>query len=101
MAFSIGQKVVYLGDPDQRELHPCEVVPEVGPVYTVRWVGESDYGRPALRLVEIVNPEMHYSRGVSELCFPMGRFRPVVERKTDISVFERLLDTTKYRETAL
>jgi hypothetical protein len=44
-----------------------------------------------VRLHEIRNPDVKYCDGTTECAFDVRGFRPVTERKTDISVFKRML----------
>jgi hypothetical protein len=67
--------------------------PEKGRIYSIRHIGYSDFkGHWCLRLVEIVNPEVTappFRPG--EPTFHARRFRPLVSRPTNISVFTALL----------
>jgi len=45
-----------------------------------------------LRLDEIVNPITNWITGPDEIAFIAARFRPVTEKKTDISIFTRMLN---------
>lgn len=104
--FQVGDKVVCINNrwpPGTGWGH--EALPEVGVTYTIREIlitpccldgvwGE----RAALRLAEIVNPAAEYQIGPSpfhiakrEPAFGAHRFRPLVARKTDISIFKRML----------
>lgn len=93
--FRVGQKVVCIGGK-RIGGHGTEAIPEFGSVYTVREFG-ADGG---IRLVEIVNPPLAYIEGFFECTFAVESFRPVVERKTDISVFTALLTPSKSKVTA-
>ena len=87
MAFHVGKKVVcvdFEGEAEYRAWYPDVVLPERKVVYTVRKVFERD-GCEALLLNEIRN------RDTPEAGFRSFRFRPVVERKTDISIFQKML----------
>lgn len=93
MIFRVGQKVVCI------KAHPewvraCCAVPLVGRTYTVR--GIDDTG--GLLLEEIVNRHHPFAFDIStgrlspgEASFYVDRFRPVVERKTDIAIFTEML----------
>jgi len=62
-------------------------VPKVGTVYTVGWIGLHWSDKQLIDLVEAPSPgSASFSRGYSAECF-----RPVVERKTDISIFQAML----------
>jgi hypothetical protein len=86
MTFRVGQKVVCVND-NGRSLRPSwEILPVRGETYTIRCIE----GR-AVRLAEIINDPFPYSEGLGELKFLASRFRPIVERKTDISIFTKML----------
>jgi len=89
MAFRVGQKVVCVDDSDWvASLLNMPNRPVRGRVYTVRGLYEN-----AIYLEEISNPpQARWKNGdVAEACFFARRFRPVVERKTDISAFTKML----------
>lgn len=59
-------------------------------VYTIRWIGERESdGGPGVMLDEVWGG-FHEAFEV-EYCFCITRFRPIVERKTDISIFTAVL----------
>lgn len=94
--FVVGQKVVLIKPFPDHEIERAEadgvILPSMAVVYTVRDIepGVGLYvGRFALRFIELVNPP-HHSNGL-EPAFVHTMFRPVVERKTDISIFKRML----------
>lgn len=102
--FHVGQKVVCVDG----KFHPdfCDVpcLPVEGAVYTIRAIelmtavtGERS---PIIKLVEIVNPVMEWEIGDEEFGFVPRRFRPLVERKTDISLFKAMLNPSKEQVTA-
>jgi hypothetical protein len=64
--------------------------PDVGVVYTVAAAWTNKHGKELLQLVELRIPKKHRKNG-----FNAERFRPVVERKTDISIFTAMLKTQK------
>ncbi|WNV09994.1 hypothetical protein [Tardiphaga sp. 709] len=97
MTFRVGQKVVCVAQC--RAKLPCEVMPRMGQIYTIRSICDYDDGIPGLLFAEIRNPELHYADGFGECDFNALKFRPVVERETDISVFHEILRTTKAPET--
>jgi hypothetical protein len=89
--FWIGQKVVCVDDRGlAAALHQDEVGPLVGDIYTVRGLICVN-GQHGVKLFEIVNPPHQYWGETRECAFYARRFRPVVEKKTDISVFEEIL----------
>jgi hypothetical protein len=89
MAFRVGQKVVCVDDaiPTFARLvrwvfrFPWNL--RRGEIYTIAKV--SNIAGPTVTLIEVKNPPL------PEGAFWARRFRPVVERKTDISVFEAML----------
>lgn len=90
--FTVGQKVVRVGG-NARPNVPA-VWPEIGKIYTVRAINVWDYG-VLLHLHEIDNSHMvpEYSR--IEPGFQAQFFRPVIQRKTDISIFKAMLNPSK------
>jgi hypothetical protein len=76
-------------------------LPEEGGIYTIRTIGVVIPGRVHVRLEELINPILDYAfKGPIEQAFDHVMFRPVQPRKTDISIFTRLLNTTPVREDA-
>lgn len=92
MTFRVGQKVVCIGKFPQSRLDlPFVTFPEFEQVYTVRANVLGHNGKteaPGILLLEIKNSIG--PRGV-EYNFHPTRFRPLVERKTDISIFTKML----------
>lgn len=89
--FRVGQKVVCIKGAERSPYTIGGWCPKTGGVYTVRGV----YDGPlylVIHLEEYRHPDgdMH---GV-EHGWDATRFRPVVERKTDIEIFRRMLNTT-------
>ena len=89
--FRIGQKIVCVYD-DIPEPWASHLIPiKIGDVYRVRGLPISPTGRPGIYLAGIHNP-------VHEV-FDMERgycreyFRPAVEKKTDISIFTKILNS--------
>jgi hypothetical protein len=95
MTFRVGQKVVYIG-PDFRG-HPMVghfrlSVPIPNEVYTIRQHAPRKEGDGYL-LNEIRNAEhVCPTNGLCEISVYAGHLRPVVERKTDISIFKAMLN---------
>ncbi len=91
MMFRVGQKVVCISEQHNKDYFTCEV-PLLDCVYTVR-----DLDDDGIRLVEIRNRIMLTQNTITralanlEPSFWQIDFRPIVERKTDISVFKRML----------
>jgi hypothetical protein len=102
MMFHVGQKVVCVDDEfgfaDRLSLRE---LPVKGNVYIIRDMplGMAIDGsrRIGLLLQGIKNNEG--PRGI-EHCFNPMRFRPIVERKTDISIFRLLLNPANHKELA-
>lgn len=93
MTFRVGQKVACI--------KAASIIPYIRPhdtvngrIYTVRDVYACPAtGKPALRFEEHINP-IHPTYGV-ECGYFAERFRPVVERKTSISIFTQMLNPSK------
>lgn len=107
MAFQVGQKVVCIGTkgtPNFDWAAWCAywkvVTPTRGETYTVRDTRIGRDGRQHLHLIEIVNPIVPFRDAPDqEKWFWAEAFRPVIEKKTDISIFTKLL-APKQLETA-
>lgn len=101
--FQVGQKVVCVDDDFSNYGDRLGILlsrgvhfPAIGQVFTVRELDVSFQGEPFIRLVEITNPVMSFKgNGISEIAFHADRFRAVTTRKTDISCFTAILNTTK------
>lgn len=96
--FRVGQKVVCVDDNPNGD---SGVFPKEGSIYTVSWCSEwynpiSSRALICVRLAEINRPK---SRLGFVFPYRATRFRPVVERETDISVFQKML--TDHRLPAL
>ena len=100
--FHIGQRVICVDDNiigengvfDRAFTERCPHLPVKGRTYTVRgfivpYAGYS--GTPGMLLEEIVNPPYRYVEGTFEPSFFPSHFRPLAERKTDISLFTAML----------
>lgn len=88
MSFHVGQKVVCINDDWTHPLRRLVgTVPRKGAIYHVR--GFDRFAPAFIYLVEIVN--MVPPTFTSEPAFLAESFRPIVERKTDISIFTKLL----------
>lgn len=100
MAFRSGQKVVCvkLIPVNAGYGYGIEIVPTVGEVYTIRETG-TFYDLQFVRLNEIHNHPRLYAIGTVECWFTADAFRPAIERKTDISVFRRILDDVSAGKT--
>jgi hypothetical protein len=94
MTFRIGQKVVCVAENPSWKDYVAFSFPRMGEVYTVRSIGPAYRSRRdeseglCIRLNEIRNRPAGCGE---EPNFLAARFRPVIERKTDISVFTEIL----------
>lgn len=98
MSFHIGQQVVCIKDFHRIPARfPHLKIPQKGSIYTIReFCPEKDInGNIGLYLEEIINtePVLFLSSTMREACFGASHFRPV--RKTDISIFTAMLQTSK------
>lgn len=100
--FSIGQKVVCIGENWEfyEELLPRITLPIKDAVYTIRDIRPSMYGSDYLGLLleEITNPIMAEGPFMLEPSLDATSFRPLVEQKTDISIFQKITDKVFKRE---
>jgi hypothetical protein len=93
MKYKIGQKVVCIDNVPTKGRFWAHDIPVVGRVYTVSGFTYSLYDDSlCLRLEEIQNISS-FKR--DDLGYRAVRFRPVAEKKTDISALQRL---TKVKE---
>lgn len=92
--FRVGQKVVCVNDGLHPQTGKATSV-KAGTVYTVSGVARNNdchgYGGIAIREADPVHHIMF---------FAAWRFRPLAERKTDISQLQRMLTDTKVEERA-
>jgi len=101
--FTVGQKVVLVRSfgaiSSLRAAVDGVTLPVQGVTYTVReFDPDLSNGVLCIRLVELMN-EPHDWDGL-EPSFEASLFRPVVERKTDISCFKAMLNPSKEQVTA-
>lgn len=96
--FRIGQRVVCVND--RWITLNGENVPRAKKIYTVRSINagcvnqESTY----IRLIEVRNPPIQYANAYCEAAFDVEGFRPLIEKKTDISIFTKLLNNVPLHE---
>ena len=85
--FYVGQKVVCIDDSDSTGPVPVQR----GKIYTIAnpFIGNR-LGKPCVTLIEFP-----FHKGMWK-----DRFRPVVERKTDISIFIEMLNPAQVKEPA-
>ena len=105
MAFRVGQKVVCIGgDGTPKPIGYWKswarewgiTLATRGNIYTIRCVRVAADGTQRVRLIEIVNPIIEFNNAPSqEMWFWASHFRPIVERKTDISIFTKMLTSKK------
>ena len=96
--FHVGQRVVCIDDIGCAPGSEFPYIPIKGSIYTVRGFVSPHVGyerTPGMLLEEVVNAPWEYNEGVVEPSFHPYHFRPVVQRKTDISVFKRMLDNVR------
>lgn len=94
--FRVGQKVTPKNDrPWEWEGDGCSY-PQFGVVYTIRALEMQEDGLYLL-LDEVRNEPCQFDEGFGEQNWEAVEFRPVVERKTDISVFTKMLTGKKVR----
>lgn len=100
MTFRVGQKVVCVDDVGHGRYTPFPAGNDLegltkGEVYTILYVGVS-FGGSVVRIEEI---RRRFSLIVDdENFYAAARFRPVVESKTDISIFKKMLIPAKGRQ---
>ena len=99
--FYVGQKVVCIND-DWSTHSSWKLVPNKptqNKVYHIRKIVMYTYSNgvtEGLYLIEIENPLHPWKlNGIVEIAFPANRFRPVVEKKTDIFIFTAMLNPSK------
>lgn len=103
MTFRVGQKVAQFKPwPDNDTAYPDVSFTRMGVAYTIREI-LMVRGVTALRFVELRNPEHRYAGFANpiEQPFPAAFFRPVVERKTDISIFTAMLNPSQVTVDAM
>lgn len=97
MTFYVGQKVVCVyagGDPAFDDWDESERI-VVGQIYTIRRVYIDHDGEDCVWLDEVQRSHLSRIDWGPDVGYGAYRFRPVVERKTDISIFEEILRNTK------
>jgi hypothetical protein len=91
MTFQVGQRVVCVDASANPEYGHNGLIE--GRIYVVRGI-RSEIPNPPHWGVYIEGIPGHWRLPVGEIPFHPRRFRPIAERKTDISVFEELLTST-------
>jgi len=90
----VGMKVVCVDGTRNDKCDGPEVWPTKASVYTIRGIRRSAfYGTTQIYLAEINNPPLRYwdEPEPYEGAFNVSRFKPLRERKSDISVFRAML----------
>ncbi len=100
MAFRIGQKVVCVDDGarEPRRWWPgCAV--KRGEIYTIRGFVTAPYdGIPCILVEELRNIIAHKGIIDDDAGYRIERFRPLVEKKTDISTLTALLNPLNHKK---
>lgn len=97
--FHVGQKVVCVKRDSWKPMYSGESAPVWRGVYTIRNISMGDDGKAYLMFDEIKNPHI-YRIPHPEARFRSIHFRPVVTRKTDISIFKAMLNPQNLRTDA-
>lgn len=102
MSFRVGQRVVCIDAGPEKTAPDHRWVPGEEPVegqtYTVRRCFADGQGELLLWLNEVCRAPLSRALYGEDAGYGAFRFRPVVERKTDISIFTKMLDTTRVNE---
>lgn len=93
--FRVGQKVVCIDSPTSDVRPPWREFPRKGAVYTVR--GDRPHFEPSILLEEIISD---VGWDGYEAGFAARRFRPIVERKTDIGFAHEILRKVSRKQGA-
>lgn len=104
MTFRVGQKVVCIGSNENPKLSDAadkaHRKPDINQIYTIRSMFAWKH-LVLVRLYEVDNRHLMPIMGVSvEPGYDSRGFRPLVERKTDISIFTRMLNPSKVEANA-
>lgn len=96
--FRVGQKVVCVNTSPLFAGTRCAPVSKGG-IYTIRWVGECPYEPWRDIGLTVRLQEVMFDSGPkwSDFVIPAIRFRPIVERKTDISALMALLNPANHK----
>ena len=98
MTFRVGQKVCCIRTKWFEPPMKGEVFPVLGGVYTIREIVRcADEGPAGLKFYELTNPRFYDG---TDCDFRADNFRPIVERKTDISIFTQMLNPSKVEANA-
>jgi hypothetical protein len=103
VTFRVGQKVVCVDDEAHQKFTPFPARSDLeglaeGEIYTVSYVGV----RLGVKVVRILEIKRSWNSFIDEENFyAAARFRPVVERKTDITCFKEMLTPSPVTVDAL
>lgn len=89
MNFRIGQRVACIKEGDWMDALDVPNRPKGGSIYTIREKASDGIG---LLFHEIRNPRTLHQEGLTEPAWHPHRFRPLVDRKTSIEVFQKMLN---------
>lgn len=98
--YRIGQEVECINDETSAGcIWDHETTPPVkGHIYVIRSLGRATDGHSGLRLNGLMLSGSSKSHGkFHDLPFRADRFRPLVVQKTDISIFQKLLNPNNHR----
>jgi hypothetical protein len=101
MMFRVGQRVVCVDADSGEGEWPSGSRPVLGQIYTVRSIEPTILNSAGLKLVELCLTSTPGHCGIiskkiyKDAAYRAARFRPIVERKTDISVFKAMLTSIK------
>jgi hypothetical protein len=101
--FKIGEKVVCVnaGTTPGNRGGECWCAGEQlykGHVYTIRSIHLDRYGDRVVWLDEVRRGDLARAEWGDEVGYCVTRFRPIVEKKTDISAFTHILDRANTKE---
>ncbi len=99
MTFRVGQRVVCVDAEAHGRYTPWAHSGELdglrrGAIYTIRKIGIYNES-PIVLLEEISRPTRGGWEHYGEIGYHPARFRPIVERKTSIEVFQRMLNPSE------
>lgn len=94
--YHVHQKVVCIDDTELGTDSKGIIV--AGETYEVRWIGDFDHWLTGyafcLRVTGVVRPTLKGTHAdQSDMPFRASRFKPIITKKTDISVFTAMLNT--------
>jgi hypothetical protein len=95
MNFHVGHKVTMKNAEPWED--GDEAAPVFGVVYTIRAVDIEDNG-VYLRFTEVRNDPGQYANAFGEVNWDAEEFRPLIDRKTDISTLTALLDPANHKQ---